>query len=181
VAAAALSLVVAAVPVGAGSTYSVKAYSNHFTPDGLTVTRGDTVKWRSNEGFHDADITRPSGYLSSNPAPAGSLIVQKQVAAGTFTFLCSLHPGMDGVLRVKPVLARSGSTVTVQLGPVPSEFQHRIQRKRGSSGSWATTTTSAGQDSRSFTLSSGTWYFRVQMFRGSSSSAYSPTRSVSVP
>jgi len=184
--AAALVLTLLAVPSSASAaTYKIKALSNDsFSPSVLTVNQGNLVKWINRGGYHDVDINKPSGYIATSPTGSTGLITSKTVVAGTFPFICSVHlPGMTGKLKVKPSLSRSGSTVTVRLGPVESSFRHTIQRRRGSSGAWTSSSTTSGADSKAFTLSSGTWQFRAKLVRTSNgtSSGNSPVVSISVP
>ncbi|MBA3435780.1 MAG: hypothetical protein H0U11_04765 [Chloroflexi bacterium] len=175
-----------ALPSSASAaTYKIKAFSNDtFSPSVLTVNQGNLVKWINKGGYHDVDINKPSSYIATSPRATTGLIAQKTVVAGAFPFLCSVHlPGMTGKLKVKPTLSRSGSTVTVRLGPVESSFHHTIQRRRGSSGAWTSSTTTSGADTKAFTLASGTWQFRAKLVRTSNgtSSGYSPVVSISVP
>ncbi len=175
-----------ALPSSASAaTYKIKALSNDtFSPSVLTVYQGNLVKWINEGGYHDVDVNKPSSYIATKPRGTTGLIKSKTVVAGTFPFICSVHlPDMTGKLKVKPSLSRSGSTVTVGLGPVESSFVHTIQRRRGSSGTWTSSSTTSGADSKAFTLSSGTWQFRAKLVRSSNgtSSGYSPVVSISVP
>ena len=184
--ASALVVALLALPSSASAaTYRIKAYSNDtFSPSVLTVNQGNLVKWINKGGYHDVDINKPSSYIATSPRATTGLIAQKTVVAGAFPFLCSVHlPGMTGKLKVKPTLSRSGSTVTVRLGPVESSFRHLIQRRNGSSGSWTSSNTTSGADSATFSLSRGTWQFRTKLVRISNgtTSGYSPVVSISVP
>ncbi|CAN5730547.1 hypothetical protein BH24CHL8_BH24CHL8_08440 [soil metagenome] len=168
------------------ATYKIKALSNDtFSPSVLTVYQGNLVKWINRGGYHDVDVNKPSSYIATSPRGTTGLIASKTVVAGTFPFICSVHvPDMTGKLKVKPSLSRSGSTVTVRLGPVTSSFRHSIQRRPGSSGTWTSSSTTSGADSKAFrSLSSGTWQFRAKLVRVSndSTSGYSPIVSISVP
>ncbi len=184
--AGALVVALLALPSSASAaTYKIKTTSNDtFSPSTLTINQGHLVKWLNKGGYHDVDANKPSSYIVTSPRGTTGLIAQRTAVAGAFPFYCSVHlPGMKGKLKVRPTLSRSGSTVTVRLGPVVSSFRHTIQRRRGSSGSWLSSTTTSGADSKAFTLSSGTWQFRAKLVRTSNGTAsgYSPVVSISVP
>lgn len=182
--AGALVAALLAVPSSASAaTYKIKAFSDDtFGPRVLTINQGNLVKWVNRGGYHDVDINKPSDYMDTGATTKTGLMAQEYVVAGTFPFYCSVHlPDMKGTLKVKPTLSRSGSTVTVRLGSVAPTYTHTIQRRRGTSGTWTTSGTSYGQDSKSFTLSRGTWQFRAKLVKGSTSSNYSPIVSITVP
>lgn len=175
-----------ALPSSASAaTYRIKALGDDtFSPSVLTVSQGNLVKWINKAGYHDVDINKPSSYVATSPRATTGLITEKTVVAGAFPFLCSVHlPGMTGKLKVKPTLSRSGSTVTVRLGPVESSFRHLIQRRNGSSGSWTSSNSTSGADSATFSLSRGTWQFRAKLVRTSNgtTSGNSPVVSIYVP
>ena len=184
--ASALVVALLALPSSASAaTYRIKAYSNDtFSPSVLTVNQGNLVKWINKGGYHEVDITKPSRYVVTNPSAELGKMAERTVVAGSFAFVCTFHAssGMRGTLNVKPTLSRSGSTVTVRLGPVLSSFRHTIERRRGS-GAWTSSTTTAGADYKTFSLSSGTWQFRAKLVRVSdgTSSSYSPVVSITVP
>ncbi|MDQ3553323.1 MAG: hypothetical protein M3395_02800 [Chloroflexota bacterium] len=184
--ASALVVALLALPSSASAaTYKIKALSNNtFSPSVLTVNQGNLVKWINKGGYHEVDITKPSGYVTTNPSTDLGKMAERTVVAGSFAFVCTFHAssGMRGTLNVKPTLSRSGSTVTVRLGPVLSSYRHTIERRKGS-GTWTSSTTTAGADSKAFSLSRGTWSFRAKLVRVSdgTSSSYSPVVSISVP
>ena len=182
-----LALALLVVPSSASAaTYKIKALADdRFSPSSLTVSQGNLVKWINRGGYHDVDANKPSSYIVTSPRATTGPITERIAVAGSFPFFCSVHlPGMKGKLKVKPTLSRSGSTVTVRLGPVSSSFRHTIQRRRGSSGTWLSSSTTAGQDSKSFaSLSGGTWQFRAKLVRASNgtTSGYSPIVSIGLP
>ncbi len=184
--ASALVVALLALPSSASAaTYKIKAFSNDtFSPSVLTVNQGNLVKWINKGGYHEVDITKPSSYVTTNPSAELGKMAERTVVAGSFAFVCTFHAssGMRGKLNVKPTLSRSGSTVTVRLGPVLSSYRHTIERRRGS-GAWTSSTTTAGADYKTFSLSGGTWQFRAKLVRVSdgTSSSYSPVVSIYVP
>ena len=64
------------------------------------VRAGDTIVWVNRDMFRHTATTRGPGFDLDLPAGAkGKSIVRK---AGQFKFYCRYHPGMTGVLGVKP-------------------------------------------------------------------------------
>ncbi len=184
--AGALVVALLAVPSSASAaTYKIKALDLDFSPATLTINQGNLVKWINKGGYHEVDINKPSGYVVTNPSADTGLMAQRTVVAGVFPFVCTFHSsyGMKGKLKVKPTLSRSGSSVTVRLGPVLTSYRHAIKRRRGSSGVWTSSNTTAGADYQAFSLSGGTWQFRAKLVRISdgTSSGYSPIVSIYVP
>lgn len=72
-----------------------------FAPATITVKAGDTVTWTNQDGVgHSAtadDNSFDTGVLDQGKS--GSATFSK---AGTFTYHCSIHPNMNGVVIVTP-------------------------------------------------------------------------------
>lgn len=83
----------------AASTHTVLMDGTRFVPEDVTVSRGDRVVWINKDPFpHTA--TAPGEFDSKSIAAGGSwsLTVTR---TGEFAYVCTLHPGMKGVLVVK--------------------------------------------------------------------------------
>jgi plastocyanin len=79
---------------GAGITVN----NNNFTPNCTRVTPGTTVTWTWASSGTEHNVTFSSGTSS---ASQGSGTFQRAFpTAGTFEYSCTLHPGMDGEIRV---------------------------------------------------------------------------------
>ena len=92
---------------GAPKTVEANAFADHWEPNALTATVGDTVKWNfpaATAGtVHDLWIIKPGESptsdgtrLSNNDSgnivlPGGPSITQVVDTAGTYTFLCKIH------------------------------------------------------------------------------------------
>lgn len=82
----------------AGTTVSVQ--DNSFTPADLKVAPGDTVTF-TNEGAIAHTVTATSGadFDSGSLAP-GKTFTFTAEKAGTVTYVCTFHPGMQGTIEV---------------------------------------------------------------------------------
>ena len=82
-------------------THTVVIAEMQFSPRSLSVRRGDTVVW-INKDFFPHNVTAQQGGTFASPelAPNQSW---KYVAveAGSFIYVCTLHPTMKAMLQVK--------------------------------------------------------------------------------
>jgi plastocyanin len=76
-------------PAAGGVTVAIKNFA--FAPATVTIKVGDTVTWRNDDGVpHDAtSATWTSGQIS-----AGQSYTRTFDAAGTFSYVCKVHPAM---------------------------------------------------------------------------------------
>ena len=97
------ALVLFAVPATAGSTASeratkkVGAFNNYFSPKKVTVSRGTKVTWVIREGVHNVRDT----VLSSPNLGKGRTYSKTFKRRGTYGYVCTLHPGMNGKVVVR--------------------------------------------------------------------------------
>ena len=70
-----------------------------FTPDALTVKRGDTVQWVNKDPFPHT-VTSP-GAFNSHSIAVGATWKYRTRKSGIFAYTCTLHPNMKGTLRVE--------------------------------------------------------------------------------
>jgi plastocyanin len=81
-------------------TYTVTMENMRFQPETLTVTRGDTIVW-VNKDLVPHTATSPAGGFDSGVIQAEKswrLTVQNK---GDFAYVCTFHPTMTAMLRVK--------------------------------------------------------------------------------
>ena len=102
-----LMLVSTLVPVTACSTstdsnsVTVQVLDNAFEPGNVNITLGMRVNFVWNgQAPHDVVFPPGSGIPSSAVQTSGTHDVTPS-AAGTFSFLCTLHAGMTGTLTVR--------------------------------------------------------------------------------
>jgi plastocyanin len=81
-------------------TTSVAVSDNQFSPASIQVSPGATVTWTwiQNASQHNVTFTTgtPSANLSSN-----ATYTRNFPTAGTFTYQCTIHPGMTGTVKVQ--------------------------------------------------------------------------------
>jgi plastocyanin len=109
-AAAGMAIAVAGATAGgdrttasAAANVTITAHDFFFEPSTVTIQVGDTVTWTNEQGLHnvllgDSRLNAP-GFPqdpSWNPPPQ-----QTFTTAGSYTFLCEVHPGMTGTVNVQ--------------------------------------------------------------------------------
>ncbi len=83
----------------ASQTHTVVIDNMRFTPDTLTVRRGDRVVWRNNDLVpHTATAPKVFDSGSIGPGESWSAVMRK---TGTLPYVCSFHPGMKATLQVQ--------------------------------------------------------------------------------
>jgi len=84
----------------AQTNFDVSAEGMSFTPDALTIHRGDTVTWTNNGGTHN--VHEDNGYFfNGNPDNSNWSFSVVFDTVGTFHYQCDQHgPDMDGVITV---------------------------------------------------------------------------------
>jgi plastocyanin len=80
-------------------THAIMIDGMRFEPADLTVHTGDTIVWMNKDLF--AHTATAEGSLDSRPIdPGGSWHLTLQTA-GDLSYVCTLHPTMKGMLRVR--------------------------------------------------------------------------------
>ena len=87
---------------GAAGTRSVTLKDIAFTPERLQVSKGTTVvfRWRDDETSHDVTSVGRKRFKSLSERRSGTARV-RFARAGTYRYVCTLHPGMDGRITVR--------------------------------------------------------------------------------
>jgi plastocyanin len=93
----------------------------HFEPAEVTVPAGATVLWH-NKGKHDHSVTADDKSFDSDWKPQGANYRRTFTRPGTYTYYCSPHPWMTGVVRVvaaapAPTTATSSAPTTTTAAP----------------------------------------------------------------
>jgi len=84
---------------GGGSTSSsIAVGDNFFNPNATTVAVGTTVTWTWSTGTTH-NVTFADGPSSGNKS--GGTYARTFNTAGTFSYQCTIHPGMVGSIVVK--------------------------------------------------------------------------------
>jgi plastocyanin len=79
-----------------------------FTPGTLTIHVGDTVTW-TNDGPTDHTATANDGSFNTGTLKKGRSASHTFTKAGTFAYICAIHPFMKGTIVVQ---ASTASTTT---------------------------------------------------------------------
>jgi len=82
--------------VAGASTLTTTAYA----PNPVTVSVGGSVTWTNNDTTPHTSVGNTGGWNSGTIAPGGKYTTTFS-SAGTFTYHCSLHPGMTGTVTVQ--------------------------------------------------------------------------------
>jgi plastocyanin len=91
------------VAVGDGpksQTHTVTIEGMRFQPEVLTVAPGDTVVWVNKDLVPHTATSKAGGFDSKDIQAEKSWTYTIQ-ATGEFPYICTFHPTMKGVLRVK--------------------------------------------------------------------------------
>ncbi len=70
-----------------------------FTPAQLTIEVGETVTWNNTDSMLHT-VTSDDGLFDANVQPGASFTYTFDTA-GTYTYVCTLHPGMNGTIVVE--------------------------------------------------------------------------------
>lgn len=76
---------------------TVVATNYKFSPSSVAVSKGSSVKWVLRGGVHNVV---GKGWGFSAPKASGSY-KHRFNRSGRYSYRCTLHPGMNGVVRVR--------------------------------------------------------------------------------
>jgi plastocyanin len=87
-------------PAAEGGSAEVSMKDIKFNPSEVTVKAGDTVTWTNDDGVGH-DVTGDS-FKSGEPGALenGDTFEHTFDKAGTFDYVCTVHPGMKGTVKV---------------------------------------------------------------------------------
>ncbi|HEX4704720.1 MAG TPA: cupredoxin domain-containing protein [Pseudonocardiaceae bacterium] len=111
-------LALCAVPVPAataGTTHAVTIAQFAFGPAAMTIQVGDSVTWtNTDQAAHDVTTTSGPVMIHSPALNTGQSWTYTFATAGTYSYICSVHPDMHGTLVVQP------APIPVSVAPVPA-------------------------------------------------------------
>jgi LPXTG-motif cell wall-anchored protein len=84
----------------AAASGSVAIADFQFAPGQITINQGDTVTW-TNNGPTPHSATAPDGSFDTGIFPAGQSRSHTFNDAGTFSYICTPHPQMQGTIVVQ--------------------------------------------------------------------------------
>jgi len=71
-----------------------------YNPDDVAVAVGTTVTWTNSDSIAHTSTSDANGWNSGIVAPGGRFSFTFQ-APGTFSYHCTIHPGMVGTVVVR--------------------------------------------------------------------------------
>ena len=80
-------------------THTVVMDGVKYTPEALTIKRGDTVVWVNKDPFPHTVTAK--GAFDSREIAAGKSWRWTARKAGDYSYTCTLHPNMNGTLKVE--------------------------------------------------------------------------------
>jgi hypothetical protein len=86
-----------------------------FSPPSVTIAVGDTVTWH-NSGQAPHTATANDGSFDTGTINAGGSGSHTFNSAGTFSYICTIHPNMHGTVRVLSSSGGSGGNAGASSG-----------------------------------------------------------------
>jgi LPXTG-motif cell wall-anchored protein len=93
----------------AAANGSVTIVDFEFQPGSVTIDQGDTVTW-TNNGPTAHSATAPDGSFDTGIFPAGQSRSHTFNEAGTYSYICTPHPNMQGTIVVRASQSGGGDT-----------------------------------------------------------------------
>lgn len=84
---------------GGGGDNTVVLRDIAFKPETISVNVGDTVSWRFQDKGIPHNVVADDGSFKSETTDSGTFRHRFQ-SAGSFSYTCTVHPGMDGTVVV---------------------------------------------------------------------------------
>lgn len=90
-----------AVDGEAGGAVAVGMQGLEFEPAQVTVKVGQQVTWTNNEAIPHNVVAEDGADFESDTFGEGGTFSYTPTAPGRITYVCTIHPGMDGTLTVE--------------------------------------------------------------------------------
>jgi plastocyanin len=85
---------------GSETSTTITIDGTSFRPRDITVSVNDAVEWVNTDPFPHNVTSKAGTFQSGNLQPDGTWQF-RPTRRGTFEYVCTLHPGMKAVLRVR--------------------------------------------------------------------------------
>jgi plastocyanin len=96
----ACALLALALPLHATETQSIQIQKFAFAPKEITVAPGTTVAW-TNRDETPHTISAPDQHFVSKAMDTDDHVEYTFTTEGDFTYFCTLHPFMTGIVHVR--------------------------------------------------------------------------------
>jgi amicyanin len=109
---------------------TIKQYM--FMPGSMTIHQGDTITWTNEDTVgHDVEVTSGPASFHSPMLSKGQSWSFTFTTAGTYSYICSVHPDMKATIVVAAAPVRSPAPAAAAAAPA---HQQQPQRARTTSG-----------------------------------------------
>jgi plastocyanin len=98
--AAGIATLAVAVPFAEGANKTVTVKNFKYSPATVSIKRGDTVTWRFQRDPAPHNVKGSGGIKSRSRITTGTYR-KRFTRAGTFRYICTIHPNMKGTVRVR--------------------------------------------------------------------------------
>jgi plastocyanin len=83
-----------------GSVVVVSMKDNRFVPEKITAKVGQTIKWTNDDSYpHNVTAVKGASFQSDNVDGGGTYEVKVR-KAGTIDYVCTIHSGQRGQIRI---------------------------------------------------------------------------------
>lgn len=93
------SRIITVLPAGAGAVVTMPGLS--FSPFTVTINRTETVFFDFPQLAHNVIFNKKAGVPADIESTSGQTVSRRFDTAGSFSYDCTLHPGMSGVVVVQ--------------------------------------------------------------------------------
>jgi plastocyanin len=190
VASALVLLILASAPVSA-VTRAVSMTGGAFSPKTVRAIPGDIVRWKNNDPVAHTTTRRSqvAAWNSGSVAP-GATFSRTFTAAGTYGYVCTIHDGMAGTVRVAltaaPPAGTTATTFVLTWASIvaPASRRYQVQRRAPGAVAWAAWRTTTARRGTFMSATVGAWQFRARLQRNIAgtwvSGSWSPILKVTV-
>jgi len=98
---AVVSATATSAPVASGNETKITISGFAFDPATITIKVGETVTWTNQDGVVHTVAAEDKSWSSDNLGK-GSSYSHAFETAGTFAYVCGVHPNMKGTVIVQP-------------------------------------------------------------------------------
>ena len=75
--------------------------SNSYAPNPVSMRAGQTIAWRNADSITHTATQDGAGFNTGTVAAGATSAATMMRTAGTFTYHCTIHPGMVGTINVQ--------------------------------------------------------------------------------